>query len=105
MSEMNIKISGFEQENSRLRQRLTEVITEGDEAIRTIRQVKAENNKLKKDIFILEKKEPGLYFQGLETVAAFEDKIANLEHEKARLAWEKFEIIGSLAKALKRWGI
>lgn len=33
-------------------------------------------------------------------MAAFEDKIANLEHEKARLAWEKLEIVGTLAKAM-----
>ncbi|TID19931.1 hypothetical protein E2P81_ATG07230 [Venturia nashicola] len=69
-------------ENLRLRKRLAVVITEADEVIRTTREVTAKK-----------KKEPGLYFDGLETVAAFENRIAVLENEKAQLALEKFGIM------------
>lgn len=102
---MQKKLDDMTQGESRLRQRLTEVITEGDAAIGAEREAKTENIRLRKRILILEKKEPGLYFDGLETVAAFEEKIARLENEKAHLALEKFEVIGSLASAMQEFRV
>lgn len=80
---------------------MAEVVAEGNAAIIAERSVRAENIKWEKRVFVLEKREPGLYFDGLATVAAFEEKIANLETEKALLASEKFGIIGDLARAMQ----
>ncbi|RDI79200.1 hypothetical protein Vi05172_g10824 [Venturia inaequalis] len=100
-SYLGIKIHAANEENLRLRQRIAELFFDAEEAIRIIRTMTDQNSKLEKDNLILENKEPGLYFDGLETVAGFERKLANLENEKAQLALEKFEIIGDLAKAMQ----